>query len=106
MALLRRLISREMQEMAYNLSGFNKYGLFRDDLLHETPVVIEALRRLPEHLVDERNFRLIRSMQLCCQKVVLPREQWTKLDEDIMYLQPYIQEVLREKEEQERWNAE
>ena len=53
----------------------------RDDMLHETPVVKEALRRLPQSIVDERNFRIVRAGYLCLRKEVLPKEQWTKLSE-------------------------
>ena len=41
----------------YNLSGFNKYGLMRDDCLMETPDVVEAIKRLPDKIHDERQFR-------------------------------------------------
>lgn len=60
-------------------------GLCRDDLISETPDVEEALRRIPPYLLEERNFRIIRAMQLECQKKVLPKEQWTKLEDVIEY---------------------
>lgn len=41
----------------------------------------EALRRLPAHLVDERNFRIMRAMQLSIQKTILPKEEWVKFEE-------------------------
>lgn len=53
----------------------------RDDCLHESPDVVEALRRLPQHLVDARNFRIIRALQLDMQKRVLPKEEWTKYED-------------------------
>ena len=37
-----------VRRVMYNLSGFNQYGLYRDDLLVEYPDVTEALRRLPK----------------------------------------------------------
>ena len=43
---------------AYNLSGFCKLGLMRDDVLMETSDVVEAVKRLPDQLYDERQFRL------------------------------------------------
>ena len=52
-----------------------------DDVLYETPDVEEALRRLPTHLVDERNFRITRALQLSGQKRILPKEEWTKLED-------------------------
>lgn len=54
----------------------------RDDILdEENPDVKEALRRLPKHLVDERNFRICRAMQIDTNRRVLPEEQWTKYEE-------------------------
>ncbi|XP_021915744.1 cytochrome b-c1 complex subunit 7-like [Zootermopsis nevadensis] len=94
-----------LRKWAYNLSGFNKYGLHHDDCYDEAdPDVKEALRRLPEHLVDERNFRIIRAMQLSLQKIILPKEEWVKFEEDNKYLQPYIEEAARERQEKEEWN--
>lgn len=47
----------------------------------EDEVVLEALRRLPPHLVEERNFRIIRATQLDVEHKILPKEQWTKWEE-------------------------
>ncbi|KAF4529405.1 hypothetical protein B566_EDAN003498 [Ephemera danica] len=93
-----------LKKWAYNLSGFNQYGLHHDDCLDElNPDVKEALRRLPEHLVDERQFRMYRAFQLSLMKQILPKDQWTKYEEDNRYLQPYLKEVMREREEREEW---
>ncbi|KAJ8735736.1 hypothetical protein PYW07_007356 [Mythimna separata] len=92
-----------MKKWAYNLSGFNKYGLLRDDCLHETEDVTEALRRLPQHVVDERNFRMVRAMQLSLTKTILPKEEWTKYEEDQLYLTPIVEQVKKEREERENW---
>ncbi|XP_054268126.1 cytochrome b-c1 complex subunit 7-like [Macrosteles quadrilineatus] len=93
-----------IKQWAYNTSGFCQLGLKHNDVLRETPDVEEALRRLPKKLVDERNFRLIRAFQLSTNKMILPREQWTKYEEDDHYLEPYIEEVIRERKEKEEWN--
>merc|ERR1712137_317626 len=45
-------IYQTMRRVAYNASGFNKYGLMHDDVLYETPDVEEALRRLPTKLMS------------------------------------------------------
>ncbi|KAG5673260.1 hypothetical protein PVAND_003323 [Polypedilum vanderplanki] len=89
---------------AYNLSGFNQYGLHHDDVLYETEDVKEALRRLPQQYVDERNFRITRALHLSMTKTILPKDQWTKYEEDFRYLEPYLEEVQREREEKEEWN--
>lgn len=63
----------------------------------------EALRRLPEAVVDERNFRLVRAMHLSMNKSILPKDQWTQYEQDTKYLEPYLEEVVREREEKEAW---
>lgn len=78
-------------------------GLHRDDCLYETPDVKEAIRRLPRNLYDERNFRIIRALQLSVTKTILPEDQWTKYEDDYKYLEPYLEEVIKEREEREEW---
>lgn len=75
----------------------------RDDCLHETEDVKEALRRIPDHVVDERNFRLVRAMQLSLQKTILAKEEWTKYEEDKLYLSPIVEKVKKERLERENW---
>lgn len=62
---------------------YKSKGLHRDDILHETEEVREALKRVPPHIIEERDFRIIRAMQLDCQKKILPKEQWTKFEDVI-----------------------
>ncbi|XP_012231714.1 cytochrome b-c1 complex subunit 7 [Linepithema humile] len=99
------LINSNFRKWCYNLCGFNQYGLMRDDVLYESEDVKEALRRLPQEIKDERTFRIVRAMQLDSNKRILPKEQWTKLEDDVLYLQPYISEVRKEREEKEKWDA-
>ena len=56
-------------------------GLMRDDTLHECEDVKEALKRIPDKLYDERMFRISRALNLSNQKTVLPKVDWTKLEE-------------------------
>lgn len=72
--------------------------------MYENEDVKEALRRLPQQLQDERTFRLIRAAQLSLVKQTLPKEQWTKYEEDQKYLQPYLQEVVKERLEREQFD--
>ncbi|XP_011864582.1 PREDICTED: cytochrome b-c1 complex subunit 7-like [Vollenhovia emeryi] len=102
---MNQLISIGFRKWCYNLSGFNQYGLWRDDLLREDADVTEALRRVPQEIVDRRNFRIVRAMQLSACHRILPKEEWTKFDEDVRYLQPYVDDVIKEREERERWEA-
>lgn len=74
-----------------------------DDALYEDADVKEAIRRLPDDVRDARNFRMMRAIQLDMCKQILPKEQWTKYEEDVKYLQPYLEEVKREREEREDW---
>jgi len=75
-----------------------------DDTLFETPEVKEALHRLPARIQDERQFRITRALYLSMRKEILPKEEWTKWEEDVKYLQPYLDEVHKEVREQEEWN--
>lgn len=100
----KRFASTALKRWAYNLSGFNKLGLMRDDCLYEDDDVKEALRRIPEEIRNERNYRQLRAIQLSLTHSILPKEQWTKFEDDITYLQPYLKEVQKEREEQEAWN--
>lgn len=52
-----------------------------DDVLYETPDVEEAIRRLPAKVIDDRNFRILRAIQLSGQKKILPKAEWTKYEE-------------------------
>lgn len=100
----KRFFASTLQKIAYNLSGFNRYGLWRDDLYTETDEVKEALKRIPEKIIDERNYRILRAVQLSIQNDLLPKEQWTKLEDDKMYLTPVLKQLRKEKEEQAEWN--
>ncbi|OQR67249.1 ubiquinol-cytochrome c reductase complex 14 kDa-like [Tropilaelaps mercedesae] len=87
----------------FNLRGYNKYGLRKDDFIRETPIVQEALRRLPKQVQDERTYRSLRAVQANINQTILPKEQWTKFEEDVSYLDPYIAEVEKEEKEKAEW---
>jgi len=59
----------------------------KNDLMNDQfhPNVAEALRRLPQEILDQRNFRIIRALQLSASHRVLPKEQWTKYEEVSKY---------------------
>ncbi|XP_026468751.1 cytochrome b-c1 complex subunit 7-like [Ctenocephalides felis] len=97
-------VKDKIKKWAYNASGFNQYGLHLDDVRHEDADVTEALRRLPQNIVDERNFRLVRAMQLSMNKITLPKDQWIKWEEDWRYLTPVLEQVKKEKLEKDEWN--
>lgn len=74
-------------------------------MLYENEDVKEAIRRLPRELYDERNYRMIRALNLSMTKTILPKDQWTKYEEDYRYLEPYLKEVQKEREERTEWNT-
>ncbi|CAK6949421.1 cytochrome b-c1 complex subunit 7 [Scomber scombrus] len=87
----------------YGMCGFNKMGLMRDDTIYEDSDVKEALKRLPEHMYNDRMFRMKRAMDLSMKMQILPKDQWTKYEEEVNYLTPYLEEVIRERKEREEW---
>lgn len=119
-----------VRKYMYNLSGWNQYGLYKDDLMVENEDVQEAIRRLPPTMQvifnltkvsqlmlisffcfffwqDERAFRIQRATQLSLMKTVLPKDQWPTFEEDVekgRYLQPYLAEVRRENAEEAFWS--
>uniref|UniRef100_A0A3P8WNE5 Cytochrome b-c1 complex subunit 7 n=2 Tax=Cynoglossus semilaevis TaxID=244447 RepID=A0A3P8WNE5_CYNSE len=74
-----------------------------DDTIYEDTDVKEALRRLPETAYNDRIFRIKRALDLSMKQQILPKEQWTKFEEDFRYLTPYVTEVIRERKEREEW---
>ena len=51
-----------------------------DDTLKETPVVKEALRRLPRDVYQERQFRFARALEISSKQKCLSKEEWTNLE--------------------------
>lgn len=52
-----------------------------DDTLRETDTIKEAIRRMPQALQNERLFRISRALDLSAKKIILPQEEWTKVEE-------------------------
>ncbi|EPX72076.1 ubiquinol-cytochrome-c reductase complex subunit 6 [Schizosaccharomyces octosporus yFS286] len=89
-----------------NLSGYRKFGLRYDDLtLEENDVVEKALSRLPEHESFDRVYRIRRAMQLNIENKILPKSEWTKSEEDTLYLRPIVKRVMEEKQEREAFDS-
>ncbi|EFC40052.1 predicted protein [Naegleria gruberi] len=87
--------------LAYRSSmRYQTFGLLYDDILNdEDPMIIEALNRLPEEVRRAREKRLARAFDLSVNQKRLPREQWTKPEDDVAYLRPYVLWVRSEMEE-------
>nr|XP_012138347.1 PREDICTED: cytochrome b-c1 complex subunit 7-like [Megachile rotundata] len=92
----------EIGKLAFNLSRYNRYGLYTHDILNfYEPIIEEVLRRLPKDVLDARNFRCIRAAQLDFMKTYLPKEKWITYEQDLeyRYMEPYIQEIIEERQE-------
>uniref|UniRef100_A0A096NED0 Cytochrome b-c1 complex subunit 7 n=2 Tax=Cercopithecinae TaxID=9528 RepID=A0A096NED0_PAPAN len=87
----------------YNAAGFNKLRLMRDDTIYEDEDIKQAIRRLPENLYNDKMFHIKRALDLTMKHQILPKEQWTKYEEENFYLELYLKEVIRERKEREEW---
>ncbi|KAL7751673.1 Cytochrome b-c1 complex subunit 7 [Sorochytrium milnesiophthora] len=103
-----RLLSAALVPVArwfVNASGYRRLGLRYDDILmEENPNMQVALGRLPAAEQHARAYRHRRAMQLSLQHAELPREQWTKPEEDVPYLRPYLKEVETEMQDRTKYN--
>ncbi|KAJ4994232.1 ubiquinol-cytochrome c reductase-like protein [Stagonosporopsis vannaccii] len=89
-----------------NAAGYRQLGLRADDLLpEENDVVHTALKRLSPQEAYDRVFRLRRAFQLSMSHQLLPKEEWTKNEDDHPYLTKYIQEIETEMAEREDLEA-
>ncbi|KAK8158650.1 cytochrome b-c1 complex subunit 7 [Phyllosticta citrichinensis] len=85
-----------------DLAGYRKIGLKADDLIpEENEVVLKALKRLSAKESYDRVFRMRRAFQCSLSHQLLPKDQWTKPEEDTPYLSPIIREIEAEKAERE-----
>jgi len=84
----------------YLWSG-REYGLlFNDQYFEPAPEVKEALRRLnlqEPHEFDARKIRLSNAHVMAMKNERLPKEQWTKWDDETFYLKPYLDAIEAEK---------
>ncbi|XP_077549061.1 cytochrome b-c1 complex subunit 7-like [Haemaphysalis longicornis] len=87
----------------FKTSKYYQYGLLKCDLYRDEPVTLEAVRRLPKKIQDERNYRILRAVQCNIAHSILPESQWTKYEDDVPYLDPYIAEVEKEEAEKKEW---
>ncbi|KAJ5653382.1 hypothetical protein N7490_000385 [Penicillium lividum] len=83
-------------------AGYRKLGLKFDDLRpEETPVMQQALRRLPAKEAYDRIFRIRRAFQCSISHTLLPKAEQTKPEEDKPYLDHIIREIEKENKERE-----
>uniref|UniRef100_A0A8C3XBZ1 Cytochrome b-c1 complex subunit 7 n=1 Tax=Catagonus wagneri TaxID=51154 RepID=A0A8C3XBZ1_9CETA len=84
------------------LEGIRKW-YYRNDTIYEDDNVKEAIRRLPENLYNDRVFCIKRALDLTMRQQLSPKEQWTKYEEEKVYLEPYLKEVIWERREGKEW---
>lgn len=103
--LFRPAVEWYAQRYQANLAvHLSKYGLRYDDLYDPAMDldVAEALRRLPEQVVLDRNARLKRAMDLSLKGTFLPKELQEKQTPFEWYLRDVLAEVKAERSERAR----
>ncbi|KAI1350638.1 cytochrome b-c1 complex subunit 7 [Xylaria sp. FL0043] len=77
-----------------NAAGYRQLGLLADDLiLEENEDVLKALARLPPKERYDRVYRLRRAIQCSVTHKLLPKDQWTKPEQDVRYLTPILEQI-------------
>ncbi|KAL2269172.1 hypothetical protein VTJ83DRAFT_4018 [Remersonia thermophila] len=86
-----------------NAAGYRQLGLRADDLIPEdNERNLQALSRLPPKEAYDRIYRIRRATQLSLQQKILPRNEWTKPEEDTPYLSPIIERLAAEEKERDQ----
>ncbi|KAK3307916.1 cytochrome b-c1 complex subunit 7 [Chaetomium strumarium] len=86
-----------------NAAGYRQMGLWADDLiLEEDETVLQALNRLSPRQRYDRLYRIRRATQLSLQHKLLPKNEWTKPEEDVPYLQPILEQLIAEAKEKQQ----
>ncbi|KAF1973126.1 hypothetical protein BU23DRAFT_554421 [Bimuria novae-zelandiae CBS 107.79] len=89
-----------------NAAGYRQLGLRADDILPEENDVVQlALKRLPPKEAYDRVFRIRRAFQCSVSHQLLPKEEWTKVEDDTPYLTNIIKEIQVEMAEREDLEA-
>ncbi|KAH9951365.1 ubiquinol-cytochrome-c reductase complex subunit 6 [Amylocystis lapponica] len=88
-----------------DLSGYRKVGYKYDDLLpEERDDVQRALKRLTPREQYDRAYRMKRASQASVLHSNLPKELWTPASEDVRFLKPHIEDVVKENQERAAWD--
>lgn len=97
-----------MQRVAENYNekqGYRRHGLFKDDLVPDDhPLVQEALRRLTEQELFDRNFRIKRANELHFRHETLPKEAQPTAKDDVRYLRKHMVQILKEEAEEQKYD--
>ncbi|KAI5927021.1 cytochrome b-c1 complex subunit 7 [Camillea tinctor] len=85
-----------------NAAGYRQLGLRFDDLiLEEDEDVLKAIQRLSPKESYDRVYRIRRAYQCSVSHKLLPKDQWTKPEEDVPYLSPILEQIKAEHKEKE-----
>jgi len=102
-------LSRWIQPVATwyaDRTGYRRVGLKYDDLIiEERDDVQKALSRLPARESYDRIYRINRASQASVLHRDLPKDKWTKPDQDTRYLTPYVNEAHAEDVERTKWDT-
>lgn len=93
-----------MTDFTFKTGYYNQIGLLWHDIMPQNAIVKEAFRRLPREEREAQDFRLARAFLLSANKTVLPKEEWTKMEDDVPYLNPYIKVVEKEVQDKADWD--
>ncbi|WFD27003.1 Cytochrome b-c1 complex subunit 7 [Malassezia nana] len=89
-----------------NAAGYRQMGLKYEDLIvEENQQMQKALSRLSESESYDRVYRFRRAVQCSILQRDLPKEQWTKLEEDNSYVTPLLEEIQAADDERAAWDT-
>ena len=67
--------------------------------MEEDEAVLKALGRLSPKESYDRVYRIRRATQLSLQQKILPKNEWTKAEDDVPYLSPILAQIYAESNE-------
>ncbi|KAG8217437.1 cytochrome b-c1 complex subunit 7 [Butyriboletus roseoflavus] len=72
--------------------------------MEELPEVQRALGRLTPREAYDRVYRMKVSLHASTTHKDLPKEKWVSAKDDVRYLKPHIESVIKEDEERAAWD--
>ncbi|WFD19321.1 Cytochrome b-c1 complex subunit 7 [Malassezia caprae] len=89
-----------------NVAGYRQMGLKYEDLIvEENQQMQKALSRLSSSESYDRAYRFRRAVQCSILQRDLPKEQWTKPEEDNNYVTPLLEEIQAADDERAAWDT-
>lgn len=99
-ALVQPLAKRKLET-----GRWRRLGLWRDDLISdENDVTQEALSRIPKPHLHARFQRSKVALHYSMLRRELPEDKWVKSADDQPYLLPFVNQVLAEHAEREKYD--